>query len=127
MAMLLAGPDLHGERVPFVVDLSGIEEGLGRVAAERIAIEPWAGEPLGQPGIAQHGSLVIDSRGEAWLAYRGRARPSAAHLSLHSFQVGLPAAPILAYPMWRIVINGGGDDHELVAFAPGRTLGPGTR
>jgi hypothetical protein len=127
MAMLLAGPDLHGERVPFPVDLRGIDQGLGRLPAERLSIEPWAGEPLAEAGIAQHGSLVIDGHGEAWLAFRRRTRPGSQYLSLLTFQDGVPAAPTLAYPTWRIVLREGHDEHELVAFAPGRAFGPYTQ
>jgi hypothetical protein len=122
MAMLLAGPDLHGERVPLPVDLKGIDEGLGRLAVERLSIEPWAGEPLAEAGIEQHGSLVIDGAGEAWLAYRRRSRPGSEYLSLLTFRRGLPAVPTLTYPTWRIVLKEEGREHELVAFAPGGTV-----
>lgn len=124
MAMLFAGPDLHGAAAPFLVDLRGIDEGLGRIAGERISIEPWAGDSLAQPGIAQHGSLLIDHDGEAWLVYRQRSRPGDQHLSLCTFQVGAPAKPTIAYPTWRIVLRDGPVEHELVSFQPGRIAGP---
>ena len=124
MAMLLAGPDLRGERAPLPVDLLGLDEGLGRIAAARISIEPWPGESLGLPGVSQNGSLIIDGQGVAWLAYRSRTRLGSRYLSLVTFDMGAPARPVLAYPTWRIVLRDGPNEHELVAFAPGRTFGP---
>jgi hypothetical protein len=124
MAMLFAGPDLHGAPTPFLVDLRGIDEGLGRIAGERMLIEPWAGDSIAQPGVAQHGSLLIDHDGEAWLVYRLRTRPGDQHLSLSTFQVGTPAKPTIAYPTWRIMLKDGPAEHELVSFQPGRIEGP---
>lgn len=123
MAMLLAGPDFRGERVPFAVDLKGISEGLGRLAVDHLSIEPLAGDPLAEAGIAQHGSLVIDARGEAWLVHRRRSHPRSRYLSLVTFQGGVPAAPTLAYPTWRIVLRDEQGEHELVAFSPEPVVG----
>lgn len=124
MALLLVGPGLHGDHVPFPVDLRGIQQGLGRLPVERLSIEPLAGESLAEPGVAQHGSLVIDARGEAWVAYRRRSRPVTLHLSLLTFRDGVPAAPTLAYSRWRIVLREGHEAHELVAFSPERAVVP---
>ncbi len=124
MAMLLAGPDLRGDRAPLPVDLLGLDEGLGCIATARISIEPWPGATLGLPGVSQNGSLIIDGQGVAWLAYRSRSCLGSRYLSLVTFALGTPARPVLAYPTWRIVLREGPDEHELVAFAPGRTFGP---
>ena len=61
----------------------------------------------------QHGSLVIDSREEVWLAIRGRAAPRSNYISFTTFMAGAPAEPTLAYADWRIMLGAGLNAQEL--------------